>query len=1185
MKIKKKTKILDRNVFWDMSIPETNTYVLSNGNVVHNCGFGFSVERQYINELPEVAEAHYPSDTTLTIRDSKIGWATGLKELISMLYNGQIPKWDLSRVRPAGSRLKTFGGRACLTGDTILYKDRKKPRGQNEITIKELFDLEHSQGFWENKPNHFKQVKIRSLDEKNGIFYRNNVIAVIDNGVAPVYEILTENGYRIKATGNHRFMSSIGEYEYLDNFNVGDLIAVNGSRKKKTGTCINCGCPVSRRAIRCVDCNNKNQLSDNAIDTTARQRKECRSYSKDYCEYCNVTDTRLEIHHIDENTHNNDHGNLVTLCCSCHQKEHARRRTFSDPYTHKYMSYDKIISISYKGEERVYDLQMEAPDHNFVANGFVSHNSGPDPLDRLFNHAVSIFTNAQGRKLTSIECHDLMCHIADTVIVGSVRRAALISLSNLSDDRMRRAKDGQWWQVSPHRALANNSVAYTEKPDLDSFSKEWRTLYKSKSGERGIWNKEGAKLIAEARGREHDGDYIPNPSLRHDTKVWTTEGIREISCLDGDFFNVRNRNGKIVEAICFKSAEDLQLWNIELKGNHLYQCSPEHKWAVFSDRHKTKIIKKRADEIIAGDVIIKNGFHDNISNVSTQKRDKDIGYLIGWNIGHGWKTVRNDDGSTQYGFIVSDEDKLNGCDDIISKTLKEVCGCKDTLLDKNEINVNNKNLNLLFDEVGYDNKSEGLPSVIWGFCSEDKIRGLIDGLFSADGCVSSDSITLKTAYREIANDVSDLLGFYGINTSIHKEEIENQKSPNDKDHDRTYVYYSVQISGYLDIVHFHSLFNLTHKSKNEKICELIKKDKDTYQYNDGILVKKSYLSDEYDDVYDISVNDNTATFQLAHCITGNCGEVSIRDTGGVCNLTEVILRPDDSFEQVIEKLRLATIMGTIQASLTNFRFLRKVWKTNAEEERLLGVSITGIMDHPVFSFTKKHIHDWTGDSSIQDLPSLLRYMRDYAHDVNKRWAAKLGINATGHVCVIKPSGTVSILTGTSSGIHPRYSRYYTRRVRNNKKDPLSKLMVDQGIPYDNEGDNYVFSFFVKSPEHAVIQKDIGAMKQLDIWKIYKENWCDGNPSQTIYYTDDDYFSIADWLWKNWDTVGGLSFFPHSDAIYNNAPLEAISKTEYNTAMKSFPTNIDWEKLKEYETLDTTKSAQTLACAGNGCSLE
>ena len=530
-------------------------------------GAGFSVERQYIVKLPEISEEMFNTDTVLNIRDSKIGWATGLKELISMLYNGQIPKWDLSKIRPAGARLKTFGGRA----------------------------------------------------------------------------------------------------------------------------------------------------------------------------------------------------------------------------------------------------------------------SGPAPLNDLFKKVVHVFNSAKGRKLTSIECHDILCHIAESVIVGGVRRAALISLSNLTDDRMRRAKDGQWWITAPQRALANNSVAYTEKPDLDSFSKEWRTLYKSKSGERGIWNKVAAKKVAEKNGREYDGEYLTNP----------------------------------------------------------------------------------------------------------------------------------------------------------------------------------------------------------------------------------------------------------------------------------------------------------------------------------------------------------------------CGETILRDTGGLCNLSSVVIGPIDSFEEIKGKVRLATIIGTLQSTLVNFRFLRSIWSKNAEEERLLGVSFTGIMDHKVFSNQCDRVSEWTEDENIDTLEKVLSELRLYAHEVNAEYAALMGINKSGHIGVVKPEGTASLLTGTSSGIHPRYAPYYIRRVRNDKKDPLSQLMIDEGIPYVEDGDKYIFSFYIKSPDHSVIQKDIGAMQQLEIWKIYKNCWTDGNPSQTIYYLDDDYFQIAAWLWKNWDDVGGLSFFPYTDAsdgVYKNAPLEAISKEDYEVLIAKFPENIKWENLHLYEKEDFGEGTKTLACAGGSCEL-
>jgi len=530
---------------------------------LNGVGTGFSVERQYINKLPEVSEEFYESDTIINVRDSKIGWASSLKELISLLYQGLIPKWNMDKVRLAGARLKTFGGRA----------------------------------------------------------------------------------------------------------------------------------------------------------------------------------------------------------------------------------------------------------------------SGPEPLNKLFKNVVRVITGAVGRKLNSVECHDLCCYILDTVIVGGVRRSAGISFSNLTDDRMRRAKTGQWWISDGQRALANNSVMYTEKPDLESFSKEWRTLHKSKSGERGIVNQESLKKKAEWCCREYDGAYLLNP----------------------------------------------------------------------------------------------------------------------------------------------------------------------------------------------------------------------------------------------------------------------------------------------------------------------------------------------------------------------CCEAILRDTGGLCNLTEVMIRPNDTINDIKNKIEMAVIIGTFQATLTNFRYLRKVWKKNAEDEALLGVSLTGIMDHKVFSNTAiiEEFKEWGGYTNLGDT---LDYLRRYAREINKKYAKMLGINEAGQVTLVKPSGTVSILTGTSSGIHPRYSKYYIRRVRQDKKDPLTQMMVSVGVPWTDDGEKIIFSFFMKSPKHSVLQNDMNALSQLNLWKIYKEKWCDGNPSQTIYYTDDEFFGVADWIWQNWDLIGGLSFFPKDSHIYDNAPLEKITEDEYNKQTKTFP-EIDWGLLFSFEKNDTTVSSQTLACIGNSCEID
>ncbi len=530
-------------------------------------GFGFSVERQYIQKLPEVAEEIYESDSTIVVRDSKMGWASALKELISNLFNGTLPKWDTTKVRPAGARLKTFGGRA----------------------------------------------------------------------------------------------------------------------------------------------------------------------------------------------------------------------------------------------------------------------SGPEPLEKLFSQVVRLFQHARGRALTSVECHDLLCFIADAVIVGGVRRSALISLSNLTDDRMRRAKDGQWWITSPQRALANNSTAYTEKPDLDAFSKEWRTLYKSKSGERGIFNKEYAdrKCKSLGRGLKYTGSYVANP----------------------------------------------------------------------------------------------------------------------------------------------------------------------------------------------------------------------------------------------------------------------------------------------------------------------------------------------------------------------CCEILLRDTGECCNLSSVVIRPDTTLAEMERKVELAAVLGTLQSSLTEFRFVRKVWKTNCEEERLLGVSLNGIMDHRVFNGLSddNEVIKWSG-GAFHTLSQVLEHLKEKAHKVNKKWAKRLGINPATAITCIKPEGTSSLLVNCSSGIHTRLGEYLMRRVRQDVKDPLTRLMVDQGVPYVIEGDKYVFTFFTKASETTRLQENVGAIEQLELWKIYQASWSDHNVSQTIYYTDDEYFAVADWVWQNWDMVCGLSFFPMDDNVYENAPIEVITQAQYNEGISNFPT-IDFSKLSEYEEEDNTSVNELgIACSSGQCDM-
>ena len=527
-------------------------YVLMNGT-----GVGFSVERQFVSQLPTIAEEFHQTDTTIVVADSKLGWAKAMKELVGMLYVGQIPRWDLSKVRPAGAILKTFGGRA----------------------------------------------------------------------------------------------------------------------------------------------------------------------------------------------------------------------------------------------------------------------SGPEPLEGLFNFSVTIFQNAAGRKLSSIEAHDIICKIAEIVVVGGVRRSALISLSNLSDDRMRAAKSGQWWNEQGQRALANNSACYQEKPEIGIFMDEWKSLYDSKSGERGIFNRISAQKQAEKNGRR--------------------------------------------------------------ESEHLFGTNP---------------------------------------------------------------------------------------------------------------------------------------------CSEIILRN-----------------------REF------------------------------------------------------------------------------------------------------------------------------------CNLSEVVIRPTDTKESLLEKVRLATILGTFQATLINFKYVSSLWKKNCEEERLLGVSLSGIMDCKL-----------TNGKSV-GLEKLLDELREQAIKTNEEFAKKIGINKSVAITCVKPSGTVSQLVNAASGIHARHNPYYVRTTRGDKKDPLTRMMIDIGFPVEddvmNPSHTSVFSFPIKVDRAAVFRTDMTALEQLELWLIYQKHWCEHKPSVTISVKEEEWLEVGAWVYKHFDYMSGVSFLPFSEHTYKQAPYQDCKKEEYEVLLNKMPKNVEWDKLTKYEKTDMTVGVQELACSAGFCEIQ
>jgi ribonucleoside-diphosphate reductase alpha chain len=473
----------------------------------------------------------------------------------------------------------------------------------------------------------------------------------------------------------------------------------------------------------------------------------------------------------------------------------------------------KLIAMLYAGEIPKWDVSKVRP-AGAKLKTFGGRASGPAPLVELFQYTIEKFKGAAGRKLSSIECHDIMCKIGEVVVVGGVRRSAMISLSNLSDDRMRHAKSGMWWEGNAQRALANNSVAYTEKPDMETFMREWLSLVESKSGERGIFSRQASKKQAAKNGRrDANQDFGTNP------------------------------------------------------------------------------------------------------------------------------------------------------------------------------------------------------------CSEIILR--------------------------------------------------------------------------------------------------------PYQF---------------------------------------------------CNLTEVVVRATDTLEDLERKVKLATILGTIQSTYTHFPYLRKIWQKNTEEERLLGVSLTGIMDNKLLG------------ASNAGLDKTLKRLKDVAVATNAEWANRLGIPASAAITCVKPSGTVSQLVDSASGIHARHSQYYIRTVRGDNKDPLTQFMKDQGIPSEpcviKPETTTVFSFPQKSPEGAITRNDMTAIEQLELWLVYQRHWCEHKPSITVTVRDNEWMEVGAWVYKYFDEVSGVSFLPHSDHSYQQAPYQEINQREYEELLAVMPPKIDWTKLSDYEKEDTSKGTQTFACVGS-----
>jgi ribonucleotide reductase alpha subunit len=744
--------------------------------------------------------------------------------------------------------------------------------------------------------------------------------------------------------------------------------------------------------------------------------------------------------------------------------------------------YREFIYLLLSGQIPKYDISKLRPAGTRLKT-MGGRSSGPLPLVDLLEFTIALFKKARGRKLTTLEAHDLACKIADIVVVGGVRRSALISLSDLSDNKMREAKTGQWWTTNPHRRLANNSAVYNEKPDIGTFMKEWLSLYESKSGERGIFARNAIRTVIdnsnsfrktinspfELRSREYQDDFGTNPCLHPDSLIETINGRVKIKdIVNPTMVYSMGKDGKLCiknSSASWISKKNTNTIKITIDSGKELICTPDHK------------------------IFIENkGW---IEAQSIKINDKVI------------HLVRNRRGAAYSGVKLSSQDKRD-------------------------------------------------------FTMEHRL-----------------------VYEAYYGKIPDGYDIHHIDGNTYNNDVNNLECLSHEDHAKLTALEQPNnhmITGYFDdgCYGFISPSNSRHGSKIIiPMPEELKSNLHQYAY-----VKK--IEDgPITDVYDLTVED-THNFIADFIVVHNCSEIILRPYQ-FCNLTSVQIYADDTFETINNKIRLATILGTFQSCLTNFKYINKRYKKNCEEERLLGVSLNGIFDNTLtngFSYLKGGLGSQLRDN-LQD-------WKKTAIVTNAELAKEIGIPSSVAITCVKPEGTSSALNGVSSGIHPAHSPYYIRYARNDLKDPLTAFMIDTGFPYEKDAydpNNVVaFKFPIKPSESAVFKHNITAIEHLNLWKIYQQYWCEHKPSVSISVKENEWLDVGAWCYENFEWLSGVAFFPadESTTIYKQAPFTTCDEKEYNRVLAMVPENVDWTKLSDYELEDSTKNLMDLACSSGNC---
>jgi len=789
--------------------------------------------------------------------------------------------------------------------------------------------------------------------------------------------------------------------------------------------------------------------------------------------------------------------------------------------------------------------------------------SGPDPLVRLHTFIRRTLQQARATRgaLTSLDAHDIACMCGDIVQVGGVRRAAEISLSDLDDAQMRSAKNGAFWEHAPWRAMANNSAVYITQPSEEGFAVEWDALVASGTGERGIFNRESAIATRPARRDAHP--FLTNPCFAPGTLVHTREGHFPIESLVGKTVDVWNGSDWQSVDNFRVTATDQEIIKVTLADGSTMRVTPYHQMILNTGA------RVDARDLQPGDALA----------ISTAP------------LSHGNMRVA---GAYIRGFMIADGTAFN------KRPLLWVYEPKYSCIDRiiasaNELPIGPVRTNALTTveaiQSGSNRKAiTGLTvrlSHLWGSAFKARLpkevfewnidakREFIAGLFDGDG-TSMDSTNgfgyqLSSVSRGLLEDVQVLLKSIGVHGTIG---IMKQAGTMTGSDGRSYP---SQMSHRLSLGQSHSiaLSRQVAFSRLESFADRASTYNVKPRFNKVVSMEPDGRERE---VFCCTVAGNHQ-FALSNGIdVANCGEIFMRSDGGLCNLSTVIARHDDDSNSLMRKERIAAIFGTLQSLLTKFTYVSDVWRRNAEEERLLGVDVNGQMDCPLLR------------PGHPGRSALLEALKAHALDVNRIYASRFGVSASVAVTCVKPSGNSSVLFNTSSGLHARYAAYYIRRLRMDASSPLTRLLIESGVPHAPENGQtldratvIVFEFPVASPDGAITRHDLDATQQLDNWLEWKRHYTEHNPSVTISVDAHEWAAAGAWVWAHWDEIGGLSFLPKDGGVYRLMPYEEIDKAEYERRAAAMP-SVNWAKLTRYEHDDMTTSAREAACVAGGCDL-